>query len=113
MGSWPQTEGTIYGILRNAVLGKKPVRLRYEGHDRYVCPHRLGTTKRHKNCLAYQFGGYSEGGLEPDGSRKNWRCFHVDEITRAEIITGDWHTATWPSSRKGKQTCVEHIDVRA
>ena len=41
---------------------------------RLFCPHRLGRNKDGQlRVLCYQYGGESESGLKPIGSRDNWR----------------------------------------
>jgi hypothetical protein len=37
-----QTVEEIYGLIRTAVVSKRPLRAIYHGRDRWFCPHRLG-----------------------------------------------------------------------
>ena len=81
----------IYQILKEALLARKPVAIIREGTERHVCPHVIGIKHSkdgasYANVLLYQFGGYSEKGLGPDGSDKNWRCVAVYGIEKAWII---------------------------
>lgn len=52
-----------------------------------MCPYRIGWSRKGDyNLINYQFGGYSETGLEPDGSSGNWRCERVASISAAYIM---------------------------
>lgn len=106
---------TIYEILKEALLARKPVAIIREGTERHVCPHVIGTKHSkegtsYANVLLYQFDGYSEKGLGPDGSDKNWRCVAVDGIEKAWVIDGQWHTVTNLPTKKSY--CVDDIDVQ-
>jgi hypothetical protein len=61
----------------------------------------------HVNVFVYQFGGYSERGLAPDGSPENFRCWNLEDIYSAEIIpAAGWHTGrtSWIGKESG---CID------
>lgn len=96
-----------YAVLRDAIVNKKQVTCRYNGLNREICPHVLGTGKDGAEMvLSFQFGGQSSTGLPPGGE---WRCMRVDEISDAKSRTGAWHTGD--NSHLRPQTCVKDIDV--
>jgi hypothetical protein len=86
----------------------------YCNTERYVCPHRIGVKRavprpkkprtfqqdqrkygNHINVFVYQYGGYSSRGLAQDGSPENWRCWALEDIYAATIVSVDrWHTST-------------------
>ena len=101
---------TVYEIVRDAIVNKKIVRAIYDGHERIMCPHVLGTKKGRPQALFYQFGGTSSSGLSPDGSPSNWRCLFLDllEDVSSQDANGQWHTAP---NHSRPQTCVDNIDV--
>ena len=98
----------VYALVREAILTRSRVLATYRGGPRELCPHVLGTKGGRRNALCYQFAGYSERGLGPDGSAANWRCMHIDDLEEVSIQAGPWHTA--PDHTR-PATCVDEIDV--
>ena len=96
---------STYAVLREAVLAKKQVVCWYQGYERSICPHVLGTKRGREQTLAFQFAGGSKTGLPPGG---RWRCMVVAEIANATLRDGDWHTG---DDHSRPQTCVDVIDV--
>lgn len=96
---------TIYQQLRAAIASKKPVRVRFKGTDRDVCPHVIGFKNGSEKLLTYQFAGYSSSGLPPGGE---WRCMGIGDISNVTVIEGKWHTGTGHSR---PQTCVDEVDL--
>ena len=95
----------VYELLREAIINKDQVVCEYQGYQREICPHVIGTKEGKRQMLAYQFGGHSSRGLPPGGA---WRCMVVDEITNAVSIPSDeWHTGDRHTKR---QTCVDYVD---
>lgn len=107
-----QTVEDMYGLLKRAVISRRPVSAVYGGHDRLLCPHRLGKTQRGQlRALCYQYGGESGSGLEPAGSPENWRCIVVEKMSRVRLIEdGPWFTAP---NHSRPQSCVLIADVDA
>lgn len=97
-----------YSLIRQAIQNKEQVIATYQGHEREMCPHVLGTKKGRQQALFYQFEGTSKSGLRPDGSPENWRCIFIDELENVRTREGPWHTAP---NHSRPQTCVDQIDV--
>ena len=97
-----------YDLIREAILEHYQVLAMYGGHYREMCPHTLGTKRGRRHALLYQFGGTSSSGLGPPGSRNNWRCLDVNDLSEVRTQTGGWHTAP---NHSRPQSCVDHIDV--
>lgn len=96
-----------YALIRQAILDKKVIRARYKGHVRLMCPHVIGLKDGHEHALFYQFGGGSRTGISP-GSRNNWRCICVNELSDVSIVEGAWHTA---NNHSRANSCVDQVDV--
>ena len=96
-----------YDIIKNAIETKKPISAIYRQKYRELCPHVLGTKDGRYQALFYQFGGESTSGLATDGSRNNWRCMFLDELTDVTQIEGEWHSAP---NHSRPQSCVDQID---
>lgn len=95
-----------YLELREAVLSRSPIVVRYKGYDRLVCPHTLGTKNGREKVLTYQYGGGSSSGLPAGGE---WRCMFVNELEFLGVQSDDdWHTDPRHSR---PQTCVDAVDV--
>jgi len=99
---------SAYSLIRQAILNKQVVVASYNGYRRQMCPHVLGMKNGREHALFYQFAGGSSSGLGPPGSRNNWRCVFVDELTDVQVVDGTWHTAP---NHSRPQSCVGEIDV--
>jgi len=94
-----------------AVIGKRPIRARYQGLQRWFCPHRLGRNREGQiRVLCYQYGGGSSTGLQPDSSPANWRCMALEKLSGVELLEDAWRTAP---NHSRPQTCVAEVDVDA
>ena len=104
-----QSVDEVYGLLRSAAVGKRPVAAMYDGLPRLLCPHILGRSKDgHLRALCYQFGGSSGSGLRSGSDGVGgWRCLTVNKLSQVELQDGDWRT----DSHASRQSCVEQIDV--
>ena len=60
--------------------------------------------------LCYQYGGESETGLGPPGSRDNWRCIALDKLSRVELLDELWQTAP---NHSRPASCIVEADVDA
>ena len=77
-----------WAVLEQALLQRRPVRARYHGTERLLCPHALGWKNARPKVLSYQAGP----ALPPD-PRQRWRSMFVDEIEEPVISDGPWETA--------------------
>jgi hypothetical protein len=101
----------VYGIVREAVVGRRPISAVYHNRRRLLCPHRLGRNKEGQvRVLCYQYGGESESGLKPMGSPDNWRCLALNKLTRVELAEGAWRTAP---NHSRPASCIVDADVDA
>ncbi|MDP9115585.1 MAG: hypothetical protein M3O20_18150 [Acidobacteriota bacterium] len=106
-----QTVEDIYQLIRTAVLSKRPIRAVYDGHNRWLCPHRLGWNREGRiRVLCYQYGGESNSGLQPTGSPENWRCIALEKLGTVDLLEDVWRTAP---NHSRPQTCVAEVDVDA
>lgn len=99
-----------YDLIRKAVLERDSISARYQGYMRIFSPVILGTKGGAPHVLGYQFGGTSHEPLGPIGSRENWRCLRVGELTEVKVLPGIWNVAP---RRKGVQNCIDRVDVSA
>src|SRR5689334_20068862 len=101
---------TVREVIIRAIQEKRPLRIVQEGHVRLTCPYRIGWSANHQhNLLHYQFGGYSQRGLQAAGSDANWRCHHTDSISEAQIIDGRWRQPAMKPKTKGN--CVVNAEA--
>lgn len=79
--------------LERALTERRPVRARYHGAERVLCPHALGWKNGRPKVLSYQASGTTSGGILPKDPRERWRSMFVDEIEDVTITGGRWETA--------------------
>jgi hypothetical protein len=108
----PVTEHTsgVYDTVRYAILREEQVIAYYNGGIREMCPHAIGTKRGEARALFYQFAGHSESGLEADGSKRNWRCVKLDELSSVSTRPGAWHTATGEAHSEPSD-CIDALDL--
>ena len=99
---------SVYDIIKEAILTKKVIRAIYQGRERVMCPHALGTKGERFRAMFYQFDGYSSSGLAREGSPDNWRCMDLDQLSDASSEPGRWRTG---ENHSKKQTCVDRVLV--
>lgn len=87
------TRPPAWAVLEQALRDRRPVRIRYHGNDRTVCPHALGWKNGRAKLLAYQTDGATSTGTLPDDTRQRWRSLFIDEIEQADIAISPWQTA--------------------
>ena len=98
-----------YRVVRDAVGNKQIIKAKYDGYEREMCPHVIGTNKEgREQVLVYQFGGYSSKGIITPNSSSNWRCIQIDKLENIRVEDGEWHTSNNHSSA---QVCVANIDL--
>jgi hypothetical protein len=95
-------------MIRDAIRNKQQVLATYDGHQREMCPHVLGSKNGRQQALFYQFGGSSRSGLGAPGSSANWRCIPITGLRDVSVRTGAWHSAP---NHSRPQTCVDVVDV--
>ncbi|HEX9548056.1 MAG TPA: WYL domain-containing protein [Acidimicrobiales bacterium] len=82
-----------WAVLAQALSEHRPVRARYRGVERFLCPHLLGWKNGRPKLLAYQAGGATSRGSLPRDTRQRWRSMFVDEIETVTIADRPWETA--------------------
>lgn len=101
---------SVQETIVRAIQEKRPLRIVRDGQVRLTCPYRIGwSAKQEHHLLHYQFGGYSQRGLGPEGSDKNWRCHNTENISEAEIIDGRWHQPTVKPKIRGN--CIINAEA--
>ena len=91
-----------WAVLALALGEQRPVRARYHGADRLLCPHTLGWKDGRAKLLAYQADGSTSHGQLPAEPQQRWRSMFVDEIEDAVLTDEPWHTAdNYSLSRNG------------
>ncbi len=101
---------TVEDIIIFAINQKRRVRVIREGHERIICPYRIGwSNEDNQNVLHYQVDGYSTRGLKPPGSSANWRCHPIGSFSAAEIIDGDFLGPVVKPKSRGK--CVVRLQA--
>lgn len=80
-------------VLARALSERRRVVACYHGHERLICPHALGFSKRRAKLLAYQCGGTTSTGPLPPETDRRWRCMFVDEIEHPAITEGAFESA--------------------
>jgi hypothetical protein len=92
-----------YALFRDAILSEEQVTCLYEGRQRALCPHIIGTNKSGEEVvLAWQFGGESSGLLP------QWRCLRLANVREARARRRRWYAG---ASHKSQQKCVVDIDL--
>lgn len=84
---------STWDLLTQALLDRRPIRARYHGHDRILCPHLLGWKNGRPKVLAYQTSGTTSTGHLPGDSRQRWRSLFVDELEHATLADEPWQSA--------------------
>lgn len=109
MGLTPSADRPpAWAVLEQALNARRPVRARYHGIERVVCPHALGWKRGRAKVLAYQAGGATGGGPVDRDPRQRWRSMFVDEIDDAQIDDGPWRTA---DNYSHQSNCIDELEV--
>jgi hypothetical protein len=80
---------TAWSVLHAALDEHRPVRARYHGRLRVLCPHAIGWKHGRAKVLAFQTAVIDASSSDAIG----WRSMFVDEIEDAVISDDKWHTA--------------------
>jgi len=75
-----------WDVLARALAERQPVRARYHGHERVLCPHALGWRGRRAKVLAYQAAGTTSTGELPAAAHLRWRSMFVEELEGPAIV---------------------------
>lgn len=96
-----------YELFRQAIRHKLQLVCVYNGLEREVCPHVLGTGRdgQHK-ALTYQFAGRSTKELPRGGA---WKCLNLSRVRNPQLRQGPWHSSL---NFVNQQTCVQVIDEK-
>lgn len=81
-----------WAVLEQALTGQRRVRVRYNGHERTICPHVLGWKNNRPKVLAYQIDGTTTDGPLPTDPARRWRAMFITDIEDAAIVDGAWQT---------------------
>jgi hypothetical protein len=112
MGTVVPLRPQAWAVLQQALTEKRPVALRYHGHDRILCPHAIGWKNGRLRVLSYQVAGTTTTRPSPDEPTQRWRCMFLDEIEAPVITDGRWESAPnySPSNANGIDELVLAID---
>ena len=95
-------------LIRKAIRTRTPISARYHDRLRLLSPHRLGRNKDgEQRVLCYQFGGDSKSGLKPVGSKDNWRCIIVEQLSDVKLINTRWRTA---ENHSRPASCITNVE---
>jgi hypothetical protein len=83
-----------WATLAQAMAVRRPVRARYHGAERLLCPHLLGWKAGRAKTLCYQSGGATSRGELAEQPEERWRSLFVDDLETVELVEdGTWATA--------------------
>lgn len=107
MSAVPTELGTPWAVLARAISERRPVRARYHGYGRVLCPHVLGWKNGRPKVLAYQTRGATSSGPLPVQPEQRWRSLYVDEIEDATIAWDcAWQTA---DNYTASSNCIDEV----
>jgi len=93
-----------WAVLAKALTQHQPVRARYHGHERVLCPHALGWKHGRPKLLALQSSGTT---TTAQPTHQRWRSMFIDEIENPKIINEPWQTA---SNYSQTSNCFDTIE---
>ena len=97
-----------WAVLERALTERRPVRARYHGTERVLCPHALGWKNDRPKVLSYQAGGTTGQAAPSLGPRQRWRSMFVDEIEDPVIADGPWETA---DNYSPDSNCIDDLEI--
>jgi len=97
-----------WAVLEQALTERRPVRARYHGAERLLCPHALGWKHGRAKVLAYQAAGETGGGPLAADPRQRWRSMFVDEIEGPVIDDSPWRSA---DNYSHQSNCIDELEV--
>lgn len=99
---------TTWTVLARALQERRPVRARYHGAERTLCPHALGSKNGRAKVLVYQAAGTTSHGPLTSDTSQRWRSMFVDEVEAADIIDVPWETA---ANYSLDTNCFDSLDI--
>lgn len=99
---------SAWAVLATALIERRPIRARYHGRDRLLCPHALGWKNGRAKVLCYQAAGTTSDGTLPADPLHRWRSMFVDELDDAIITDQPWQTA---SNYSPHSNCIDQIEL--
>ena len=104
-----QSVQDIVRLIRAAILEKHPLRVIYDGRERWLCPQMLGRNKQgRQRVLCLQVSGESVSGLHCKDGQGDWRCLSLEKFSGVERVAGVWQTGG-NSLRRPK--CIDQIEL--
>ena len=98
-----------WDVLALALAERRPVRARYRGAERVLCPHVLGWKSGRAKTLCYQSGGTTGHGGLPSNPAQRWRSLFVDDLEDVELLRSHrWGTAPNYSLLTD---CVDQVEI--
>ncbi len=97
----------FYLLLRRALLARESCFCRYDGLDRYFCPHVIGWKGGLEQVLVWQYAGDTSGG--PVTSPGEWKCLRIANMSELVVVDQPWHSGE-PGRTGRATTCVDRID---
>lgn len=104
----PASRPPAWAVLERALIDRRPVRVRYHGQERIVCPHALGWKNGQAKVLAYQSDGATSKGRLPPDPRQRWRSMFVDEVEDPVITEHTWQTAI---NYSPDTNCIDELEI--
>src|SRR5262245_40272955 len=96
-----------YGLVRAAVMQRRPLSAVYDDAPRWFCPHVLGYNQPGQyRVFCYQYEGASISGPQPSTEAGIWRCISLEKLRSIELLDGQWRTEP-----HAPQRCVRHVEV--
>ncbi len=74
-----------WDVLALALAERRPVRARYRGAERVLCPHVLGWKSGRAKTRCYQTGGTTGHGGLPSNPAQRWRSLFVDDLEDVKL----------------------------
>jgi hypothetical protein len=94
----------VFHLFHRAILERKQIVCRYQGHNREICPIILGHKDGRERALVFQFGGTgSEGAVKGD-----WKCLNLSDVQDAKSRNGRWRSG---DTHRSKQRCVDDVFI--
>lgn len=106
-GSKVKREPDAYEIIKRAIQNKQQIHAVYDGYERLMCPHVIGTKQGVKKCLFYQFAGAS---LSKHST--GWEVMPVDKLHQVRAVDGDWYSSLIEHNKPDIDTELDNIDAK-
>jgi hypothetical protein len=104
-----QSAEEVLRLIRTAIVEKHPLRVIYDGRERWLCPQMLGRNREGRTrVLCLQVGGGSVSGLRHENGQGDWRCLSLEKFSGVERVEGVWQTA---GSSVGRPKCIDQIEL--